>query len=317
MSEFVVTTVRRVVAELRSGEPLLPALDALCIRHEVIDGTLTLRGRARDVCLDLEDDQTFDITGTSTLIAATGRIGADLGLTDLYATVAWVDRGIPRSVSGRIVAGEALSIDVFVDAFLDAVESTSSGSGRSPATSPRGPADRPSPRTTPHAPRALPAAVEPKRREPTRDPREPTLDPREPKLDLREPKLDLGEPKLDRPAQAPTSSPTAALPSASPVPAVSAPGWGQAVKASQTAAAFRPSSGAGRGSSGGGTAAPGDLLIHPQFGRCKVVKSDEGDKVKIRLPAGRFTDLHLKFITLERQADEDGTRVFRVQIGKP
>ena len=296
MSEFVVTTVRRVVAELRSGEPLLPALDALCIRHEVIDGTLTLRGRARDVCLDLEDDQTFDITGTSTLIAATGRIGADLGLTDLYATVAWVDRGIPRSVSGRIVAGEALSIDVFVDAFLDAVESTSSGSGRSPATSPRGPADRPSPRTTPHAPRALPAAVEPKRREP---------------------KLDLGEPKLDRPAQAPTSPPTAALPSASPVPAVSAPGWGQAVKASQTAAAFRPSSGAGRGSSGGGTAAPGDLLIHPQFGRCKVVKSDEGDKVKIRLPAGRFTDLHLKFITLERQADEDGTRVFRVQIGKP
>jgi hypothetical protein len=60
---------------------------------------------------------------------------------------------------------------------------------------------------------------------------------------------------------------------------------------------------------------PGDLLIHPALGRCKVVAATDGEKVRVRLPAGKLTELHLRVVKVRRAADEDGTRVFRATIG--
>jgi hypothetical protein len=115
-------------------------------------------------------------------------------------------------------------------------------------------------------------------------------------------------------------------PAASPAPAPATSGWGAAVAASK--AAPPPSAGPGRPgqppvtSNGAGPLdedpdpKPGDVLIHPQFGRCKAMSPAENDRVKIRMATGRFIDLHLGYVRLVRQADEDGQRVFRVQPTK-
>ena len=59
----------------------------------------------------------------------------------------------------------------------------------------------------------------------------------------------------------------------------------------------------------------GDLLIHPRFGRCKVIKVAD-DKLKVRRPTGAFIDLHMRVCTFTRLPDEEGRRVFDVRIGK-
>jgi hypothetical protein len=62
--------------------------------------------------------------------------------------------------------------------------------------------------------------------------------------------------------------------------------------------------------------APGDVLIHPHFGRCRVAKAGDDEKIKVRLPTGRLVDLHLGVMRLFRCPDEDGKRVFKARVGR-
>jgi hypothetical protein len=106
---------------------------------------------------------------------------------------------------------------------------------------------------------------------------------------------------------------------ATPPASASAPGggWASAVAASTAprgaTAASLPATGAGEDDDD--ELRPGDLLIHPALGRCKVVSATDGEKVRVRLPAGKLTELHLRVVKVRRAADEDGTRVFRATIG--
>lgn len=59
---------------------------------------------------------------------------------------------------------------------------------------------------------------------------------------------------------------------------------------------------------------PGDILDHPRLKRCEVISSD-GERAVIRLQSGRTAELHLSVISLTpRASDEEGRRIFGVQI---
>lgn len=62
--------------------------------------------------------------------------------------------------------------------------------------------------------------------------------------------------------------------------------------------------------------AVGDILMHPRFGRCKVVRAPSFGKIKIRKPNGAFSDLHLKVIQITRVEVIDNSRTIHVRIGK-
>lgn len=63
------------------------------------------------------------------------------------------------------------------------------------------------------------------------------------------------------------------------------------------------------------TFAVGDVMIHPRFGRCKIVRAPSFGKVKVRKPSGAFSDLHLKVIQIVQIERTKTNRVFHVQIG--
>jgi hypothetical protein len=61
--------------------------------------------------------------------------------------------------------------------------------------------------------------------------------------------------------------------------------------------------------------AVGDVMMHPRFGRCKIVRAPSFGKVKIRKPSGSFADLHLKVIQIVRVERSNAGRLFHVEIG--
>ena len=58
----------------------------------------------------------------------------------------------------------------------------------------------------------------------------------------------------------------------------------------------------------------GDIVVHPRYGRCAVVRSPKFHKLKLRRTTGAFFDLHLKVCSFEVEEDDDGHAVYRVQI---
>lgn len=63
------------------------------------------------------------------------------------------------------------------------------------------------------------------------------------------------------------------------------------------------------------TFAVGDVMMHPRFGRCKIVRAPAFGKVKVRKPSGAFSDLHLKVIQIVQIERTQTNRIFHVQIG--
>ena len=86
-------------------------------------------------------------------------------------------------------------------------------------------------------------------------------------------------------------------------------GWGQAISASKQqpppAVSEHPPK-----------VKRGDILVHPRFGRCKVVRELMFGKVKVRRPTGALLDLHTKVLAFKRVPDENGQRIFNLSIVK-
>lgn len=309
MDEMVVETGRRVLATLPVGTPLIAAVDAICSRHEITQGEVRLRGALRDVVLALGDEtEPHTLTGTVQVISAEGELAPDLGVTGFFAVVAWSDRGLPRVAAGFIEQAESAGVRVSIEVWDEVARESAPRPRATPA--PRG-----------HEPRPEPPPVLERPATPRRDvPAGPAPTVRGPSEAAR-PSPAAGKPAGPTPASRPGTSPAAAPPE--PAPPAAGGGWAAAVAASKA-----PPTGGGRPgvpgitSNGAGPldedpeAKAGDILVHPQFGRCKVVGSTEGERVKIRMATGRFVDLHLGYVKLQRQADEDGVRVFRVHPTK-
>jgi predicted DNA-binding protein with PD1-like motif len=63
------------------------------------------------------------------------------------------------------------------------------------------------------------------------------------------------------------------------------------------------------------TLAPGDILIHPTFGRCDVQRIEGGyEFAQVRLRNGRLVRLSLDIVRLVRAGTEGGHRVFRARV---
>ena len=58
----------------------------------------------------------------------------------------------------------------------------------------------------------------------------------------------------------------------------------------------------------------GDVLLHPRFGRCRVVRAPAFGKLKVRRPNGSFTDLHMKVLEISRIENVHGERLVHLQI---
>ena len=305
MDEMIVETGRRVVATLPVGTPLIAAIDAICNRHEITQGEVRLRGALREVRLSLGDDtEPLHLSGTVQVVSGEGELAPDLGVTGFSAVLSWVDRGMPRVVAGVVEQAESAGVRVIIEAW-ESVERL--------AATPK----RPSPRLQEPRTVAQPESSRPEDRPPP---------------ERRELRPNGAAPIVRSPAEA---ARTASSPPARPGPAQGQPvmppeplpadagaggGWAAAVAASRSPP---PPTGRPGGplplDSGAGPldedpeAKPGDILVHPQFGRCKVLGGTDSDRIKIRMATGRFVDLHLGYVKLIRQADEDGVRVFRVQ----
>jgi predicted DNA-binding protein with PD1-like motif len=56
----------------------------------------------------------------------------------------------------------------------------------------------------------------------------------------------------------------------------------------------------------------GDVLLHPRFKRCTVLKVIDDEKVTVRLPTGRRVELILSMFKLEPKEEQDGATVYNV-----
>ncbi|MCB9522320.1 MAG: hypothetical protein H6702_02945 [Myxococcales bacterium] len=278
---------------LSAGVDLIRSLEAVAARLGAQRGQVQAAGPLQRVVVrPTVDAPALAIEGPVELVQAEGLL-VD-GPLVLRGVVAWSDRGVPRMAAGYL--DDAVSAGLLARVHIwQAGPSAQVG-----ATAPmEAPAPRPSAEPArPRRPRkAADPAVQPTRREP-----EPAAD------DDDDPHVNLA-PELDALAAQPTPTP--------PAPPAGG-GWAAAVAASRNAPR-RPMPSPddlGFDVDGAPELKRGDLLIHPRFGRCRVLRAAQGDKVRIQRPTGAHIDLHLRVVQFRRLPDEDGKRIFQLKIGR-
>jgi len=275
---------RTIVHALSAGTPVLTAIDALAERLGFGLGEVVLQGALKDARVTMPGlSNPLDLPGESAVVYARGLIDPQLGVRSLSVMLAFADRGLPQLIGGTLVEGTVLTLDATLTAFdegafaFDDAPQRLSAHSAAPARAPASAATRP-------AQSALPGVA-------------PT----------------------SRPAPAVAPGPAAiSAPQAASHPPQST-GWASAVAASNAPRAAPPAAG-GRPAKAqvddeSEDLRPGDLIIHPALGRCKVMAAPDADKLRVRLPAGKLTELHMRVVKVTRSADEDGIRVFRATIG--
>lgn len=61
---------------------------------------------------------------------------------------------------------------------------------------------------------------------------------------------------------------------------------------------------------------PGDIVIHPQFGECKVERLEDGEFLHVRMDSGRSIRLNMEILNLHLSGFEKGKQVFETRIGR-
>ena len=60
---------------------------------------------------------------------------------------------------------------------------------------------------------------------------------------------------------------------------------------------------------------PGDIVVHPRFGKCKVERLEDGEFLHVRLESGRSVRLNMEVINLQISGYEGGQQIFETKIG--
>ena len=116
------------------------------------------------------------------------------------------------------------------------------------------------------------------------------------------------------PSSIPTPTPTTTPKPGSPSPTPkSATTWAEGAAASARAADFDDTPGA-PAEEPGDILEGGDILYHPTFGRCEVLRLEGDAFVRIRLASGRHVRLAIELLRLTPQPREGGKRSFRARI---
>ncbi len=291
------------VESIPPGHPLQSSLLALYARHGLPATALaTLRGSLERATLSAAPGApAVPLAGPLFLVHASATPAAD-GMSVL-AVVSWSDHGLPRMLAGQLDDAISAGIQAWLPAAGPATSTATSTDGlpdvsRAEVPPWEAPVE-PAPRN------ARPAGARPKKA-------------RQPKADS--PHVDLSA-EMAALTPDPAATPAPATPKSEATPAPSGGGWAAAVAASQapkrTSGSRRPASPSDLGFDvdGDPDLRRGDVLLHPRFGRCKVIKA-ASDKVKVRRASGAFIDLHMKVCRFTRLPDEDGKRVFDVRIGR-
>lgn len=58
---------------------------------------------------------------------------------------------------------------------------------------------------------------------------------------------------------------------------------------------------------------PGDILQHPKFGPCRIIRIENEEFAYIRLPRGKPSKLMLDLFTIEPMGEDNGKRVFKLR----
>ncbi len=269
-----------IVDAIAPGEGLHLGIDAVCGRHRVRAGRVTLSGALSHADIVAGPDAApVALAGPLCLVQASVRVGADRH--QVWGVVSWSDRGQPRMAAGLIDDAESAGLEVVVERWDEVV------------------AAAPEPSAPKRAPRKARA-------------RKPTPQPEA----EQSPEIDL-TPELAALEILPGPAPTPEEPEPTPpAPAPATGGWGAAVEASRKPSRPATASDLGFDVDGPPDLRNGDVLLHPRFGRCRVMKLMGKGKVKVRRPTGGFFDLKVEVCTFARQSDEDGKRVFRLKIGR-
>lgn len=112
-------------------------------------------------------------------------------------------------------------------------------------------------------------------------------------------------------AGAPAAMPTPNVPSAASIPSSVAASWSDVAAAS----AKREPKVDDSHDVDDGTLEPGDILIHPTFGRCEVQRIEGSyEFAHVRIKNGRLVRLSLEILKVAPAGNEAGHRVFRARI---
>ena len=298
MDELTSRVGRRIASNVPPGIHIQMALEDVCKRHDVTAGGVCFSGVLRDVRLDIDGTAGFSLSGPLRVVSGRGTIATGGDVEDLEGVLSWYDRGLPGVAAGRIADATTVDIRVVVETWDDVRPKQPKGS-EIPVD-----ATRAAPKTPPKAAmtqisHARPIARSPEVRVPT----------------TRSPAKGSVEPVVSAPR--PVAS---VVPVTKPELAKSAGGgiggWAAAVAASpEIAPPARPSAQASPLELDPEELDCGDILIHPKFGRCQVMRVDD-DRAKVRLPSGRVADLHLSIMKLVRQPNEDKHRVLMIIMRK-
>ena len=62
---------------------------------------------------------------------------------------------------------------------------------------------------------------------------------------------------------------------------------------------------------------PGDVIEHPKFGRCDVMRVDDGEeRISVRIPAGRLVELGLEVLQLELVRTVGTKQFYKVHMSR-
>ncbi len=304
----------RSLEDIPSGHPLQSSLQAIYARRGLTGDTLaTVRGTLDRATLK-PSPAASPVALAGPLYLVDGTVLFDGAEPRVMAVVSWSDNGLPRMAAGLLDDGISAGVKVVLPGEGEAAPAARSRRAAAPAMKQaelvglEAPDDDVPPWEAEPAPAARNRAPEPAPRA------------EDAHVDLSAEMAALSPDPSDTPAPGPAKA-----------SAPSGGGWAAAVAASKP-----PSGGSRRGARSAGRSTPrtpptasdlgfdvdgdpdlrrGDILLHPRFGRCKVIKASDA-KVKVRRASGAFIDLHLKVCSFTRLPDEDGTRVFDVRIGR-
>ena len=314
---------RRIIGRIELGRPLEEALIGVCRKYAVEACEVRLTGILRDAVLlvfreeDAEYTAAYHVPGASTLVSFDGdisQLGSEL-LLNAKAVVAWDDRGFPRLAAGHLKSATVHSVEFVLDAFDDVVlERRFDPVTRLPlwnALSRKETADngsegkRPQPsatNTTNHGNKLL---AEPKKRQPGTTPPPPasaavpTRAPVRPPVPATPPSSSLPRPELrtregsrlvvsmsDDPETGPEIR---AVPDDRDIEVVRRParkgGWADVVARSRELEEEEQED-QEREEEEEVDPVAGDILNHPKFGRCTVLRNDEDEVLVVRRPGG-------------------------------
>jgi len=302
---------RVLIGRLDQGDDVIEALTKICREHRIETGLVRASGCLGRVALGEYDPvrknyvTSFDSDGTVSLLSLDGNVsfmGDDL-VVNAFAVCSWTDRGQNRLIGGRLQTGEVITVEFSVISLDDVrlirgydkptglplwqrvVKKTVTAPTTAAAAAPRKEISSVIPESetvrTPPAPSRSPSAVAP-------------IQPPEEEEKEALPDLAAASKIYESPSTAGTAVPPGGA-------------WEEAIARSQQLeeeANWEE----------GREVKRGDVLLHPRFGRCKVLRTEDEERAIIRNEKGHRAALSLSVMRLIYQGeDESGHQIFRVK----